>query len=85
MSVLDARPIPSRLYMQPLYYYTEYIIGEKVSYSLYYSVVAPVQGHDLYYHIHVSQFTQGTPAHSHVASHRHDYDYRGHDLSATTQ
>ena len=27
--------------------------------------------------MHVSQFTQGTPAHTHVASHRHEYDYKG--------
>ena len=30
--------------------------------------------------IHVSQFTHCTPAHSHVAFHRHEYDYKGHDL-----
>ena len=52
---------------------------ERVSYSLYYCVVALVQGRDLYNHIHVSQFTQHTPAHSYVASHRHEYDYKGHD------
>ena len=39
-----------------------------------YCVVALVQGHDLYNHI-----TQRTPAHNHVASHRHEYDYKGHD------
>ena len=52
----------------------------KMFYILYYCVVALVQGHDLYNYVHVSQFTQRTPAHSHVASHRHEYDYKGHDL-----
>ena len=49
---------------------------KRVSYSLYYCVV---EGHHRYNHIPVSQFTQGIPAHSHVTSHRHEYDYIGHN------
>jgi len=59
-------------------YEQEYIISER-EYPTPYTVVALVQGHDLYNHIHVTQFTQPTPAQSHVASHRHEYDYKGHD------